>query len=132
MIPLLQALLDGLVLGGVYAFAAVGFSLIFGVLGVLNVAHGSLYAIGAYMAATLGNWLVGQGWDPWWTLALAVSTTFGLVEMIPSAPSLWHANSHPASSAEIPLRSSRWNRSATNQTIISCNINFNSWISARI
>lgn len=45
----LQTILDGLVLGGLYALAAVGFSLIFGVLGVVNLSHGAIVLIGAYL-----------------------------------------------------------------------------------
>lgn len=63
----LLAILDGISYASLLFLVAVGLTLIFGVLGVLNVAHGSLYAIGAYMAATLGGWLVAQGWNPWWT-----------------------------------------------------------------
>ncbi|MBS0527127.1 MAG: branched-chain amino acid ABC transporter permease [Proteobacteria bacterium] len=45
-----QTLADGLVLGGIYALAAVGFSLIFGVLHVINLSHGVLVLLGAYLA----------------------------------------------------------------------------------
>ena len=48
-----QTLADGLVLGGIYALAAVGFSLIFGVLHVINLSHGILVLIGAYLALIL-------------------------------------------------------------------------------
>ena len=63
----LIALLDGISYASLLFLVAVGLTLIFGVLGVLNVAHGSFYAIGAYMAATLGGWLVSNGWNPWLT-----------------------------------------------------------------
>ncbi len=46
----LQTIADGLVLGGLYALSAVGFSLIFGVMGVVNLSHGALVMIGAYLA----------------------------------------------------------------------------------
>jgi branched-chain amino acid transport system permease protein len=45
-----QTLADGLVLGGIYALAAVGFSLIFGVLHVINLSHGIIVLMGAYLA----------------------------------------------------------------------------------
>ena len=45
-----QTLADGLVLGGIDALAAVGFSLIFGVLHVINLSHGVLVLLGAYLA----------------------------------------------------------------------------------
>lgn len=68
----LLAILDGISYASLLFLVAVGLTLIFGVLGVLNVAHGSLYAIGAYMAATLGGWLVAQGWNPWLTFGALV------------------------------------------------------------
>jgi len=50
-----QTLADGLVLGGIYALAAVGFSLIFGVLHVINLSHGILVLMGAYLALILST-----------------------------------------------------------------------------
>ena len=50
-----QTLADGLVLGGIYALAAVGFSLIFGVLHVINLSHGILVLLGAYLALILSK-----------------------------------------------------------------------------
>ena len=47
---LLEFLIQGVVLGGFYALFAVGLSLIFGVLDVINVAHGEFFAIGGYLA----------------------------------------------------------------------------------
>jgi branched-chain amino acid transport system permease protein len=45
---LLQTILNGVLQGGVYAAAAVGLSLIFGVSGILNAAHGELVMLGAF------------------------------------------------------------------------------------
>jgi branched-chain amino acid transport system permease protein len=45
-----QTIADGLVLGGIYALSAAGFSLIFGVLHVINLSHGVIVLIGAYSA----------------------------------------------------------------------------------
>src|SRR5206468_1491004 len=47
---LLEFLIQGVVLGGLYALFAVGLSLIFGVLDVIYVAHGEFFAIGGYLA----------------------------------------------------------------------------------
>ena len=43
-----QQLINGLSIGLVYALMAIGFTLIFGVLNVVNFAHGEVYMIGAY------------------------------------------------------------------------------------
>jgi branched-chain amino acid transport system permease protein len=43
-------LLNGLTLGGIYVLIAIGLSLIFGVMNVVNFAHGSLWMLGAYLA----------------------------------------------------------------------------------
>lgn len=56
LVDLTQTLINGLLQGGVYAAAAVGLSLIFGVSGILNAAHGELVMLGAfatYWMATL-------------------------------------------------------------------------------
>ncbi len=45
-----QQLVNGVALGGVYALIAIGFTLIFGVLRLLNMAHGEIYMLGAYLA----------------------------------------------------------------------------------
>ncbi|MGO4842403.1 branched-chain amino acid ABC transporter permease, partial [Rhizobiaceae sp. 2RAB30] len=45
-----QQLLNGLVVGGVYALFAVGFNLVFGVQRLLNLAHGAVFMTGAFVA----------------------------------------------------------------------------------
>lgn len=53
-------LIDGILAASMMFIIAVGLTLIYGVMKILNVAHGSLYALGAYTAATFaGHWLAG-------------------------------------------------------------------------
>lgn len=59
------AAFDGIAYAALLFMVAVGLTLIFGVLRVLNVAHGSFYAIGAYMTASLGIALAAGGLPPW-------------------------------------------------------------------
>ncbi|MCL4761554.1 MAG: polysaccharide biosynthesis C-terminal domain-containing protein, partial [Burkholderiales bacterium] len=75
VIPLAQTLLDGLVLGGVFAFAAVGFSLIFGVLGVVNLSHGVFVVLGAYLGLMLHE---AVGIDP----LLGLPVVMGVLALI--------------------------------------------------
>jgi branched-chain amino acid transport system permease protein len=58
---LLEQVVNGLVLGGYYLLIALGLSLIFSVGGVVNLAHGAFYALGAYGAVELTKHL---GWGP--------------------------------------------------------------------
>lgn len=49
MVELLpQAVANGLLLGGIYALVAIGFSLVWGVMNIINVAHGAFVMLGAY------------------------------------------------------------------------------------
>ena len=45
-----QQLVNAISLGGVYALFALGFTLVFGVLNVVNLAHGAIFMLGAYAA----------------------------------------------------------------------------------
>lgn len=54
---LLQQVVNGLVLGGFYLLIALGLSLIFSVGGVVNLAHGAFYAIGAYISVELARYI---------------------------------------------------------------------------
>ncbi len=75
------ALLDGLASAGLIFLVAVGLNLVFGVLRIVNVAHGSLYAIGAYAAASLGMFLAARGLPDWAALPalLAAAVLVGIV-----------------------------------------------------
>ena len=61
----LSAILNGLTLAGLYFLVASGFTLIFGLMRNVNLAHGSLYLLGAYVgyeiATRTGNWFIGVG-----------------------------------------------------------------------
>lgn len=46
----LQQLINGLTLGSVYALIAIGYTMVYGIIGMINVAHGELYMIGAFIA----------------------------------------------------------------------------------
>jgi branched-chain amino acid transport system permease protein len=52
-----QQLVNAISLGGVYALFALGFTLVFGVLGVINLAHGAVFTIGAYTSLQAVMWM---------------------------------------------------------------------------
>ncbi|MBI4627203.1 MAG: branched-chain amino acid ABC transporter permease [Candidatus Rokubacteria bacterium] len=70
---LLQALFTGLLNGGIYSLVAVGLTLIFGVMRIINFAHGSLMMVGMYVS----YWLfVLWGVDPYLSLIASASALF--------------------------------------------------------
>ncbi len=68
---LLPHLFNGLTLGLLFALIALGFTLIVGVMEVINLAHGSLFALGAYFALAIigGAWLGETAIGAWWLAA---------------------------------------------------------------
>jgi len=64
MSQLLAVLIDGLNYSSWLFIIAVGLTLIYGVMKILNIAHGSLYALGAYTAAALAGAWLNQGHAP--------------------------------------------------------------------
>lgn len=70
MSQLLAVLIDGITYSSWLFIIAVGLTLIYGVMKILNIAHGSLYAIGAYTAASIaGHWLA-EGYAPMGSYAM--------------------------------------------------------------
>lgn len=67
---LVQALLSGLLMGGIYALVALALALAFGVLRVLNFAHGDLLMVAMYGAVVLHRWL---GLHPYWSALVLVA-----------------------------------------------------------
>ena len=89
----LQILLNGLVLGGLYACIAAGFSLVWGVLNIINILHGSFIVLGSYIAFFAHQYL---GLHPFLTVPLAGAILFalgygiqaGLINKVVTAPVL--------------------------------------------
>ncbi|HEX5464154.1 MAG TPA: branched-chain amino acid ABC transporter permease, partial [Burkholderiales bacterium] len=73
----LQQLVNALSLGSVYALFALGFTLIFGVLGVINLSHGAVFMCGAYAALLL----VSKAQAPLWVAFVAAMIVAGLIGM---------------------------------------------------
>ena len=46
----LQQLINGLVLGSIYALVALGYTMVYGILGLINFAHGDIVMVGALVA----------------------------------------------------------------------------------
>lgn len=72
---LVQILINGILLGGLYACMAIGFSLIWGVMNIINLAHGSMIVLGAYITYLITT---HTGIDPFLTLPAAGAVLFFL------------------------------------------------------
>lgn len=89
----LQVILNGIVLGSLYACIATGFSLVWGVLNVINLMHGTFIVLGSYLA-----WgaYASMGMGPWTALLIAAPVYFvlgyavqrGLLNRVIAAPVL--------------------------------------------
>ncbi|MCA1959880.1 MAG: branched-chain amino acid ABC transporter permease, partial [Desulfomonile sp.] len=75
-------LVNGLSLGMLLFIIASGLTLVFGVLRVINFAHGSLYMIGAYVACTLGTFLTGGSFFHFLLLLLVVPPVIAILGFV--------------------------------------------------
>jgi len=74
----LNVIISGLISGSVYALLAIGFSLIFGVARIVNIAHTAFYMVAAYCIFFVTN---KMGFHPLWGMAAAIVlvTLFGMI-----------------------------------------------------
>lgn len=70
-----QAAINGIMLGGFYAIMVLGFSIIWGVMGVINLAHGEFVMLGAYITWTVSRQL---GWEPFAAVIFVLPIMFAL------------------------------------------------------
>jgi branched-chain amino acid transport system permease protein len=69
MIDWINVIIQGVLVGGLYAMFAAGLSLIFGIMRLVNIAHGDLIVLAAYLALVVTQTL---GLNPLWSLAIVV------------------------------------------------------------
>ena len=83
----LQQLINGIVLGAIYALVALGYTMVYGILGLINFAHGEVVMIGAMVGLAVIQLLVGSG------IALPgpAIAALGLAAAIPACMALGYA-----------------------------------------
>ncbi|HEY9095667.1 MAG TPA: branched-chain amino acid ABC transporter permease [Hydrogenophaga sp.] len=71
---LLQQIINGLVLGSMYALVALGYTMVYGIIGLINFAHGEVLMVGALTSWTLIGWM-SDAWTgmPGWVILLAAT-----------------------------------------------------------
>ena len=75
VIDVVNGILSGSMLGGYYAIISLGLALMFGVMRLVNLAHGDLLIVAAYLAAALSQHL---GFPPFATLIVVIPVMFGI------------------------------------------------------
>ncbi|HIP08325.1 MAG TPA: branched-chain amino acid ABC transporter permease, partial [Rhodospirillales bacterium] len=58
---------DALSYGATLFLLSIGLTVVFGVLRILNISHGGIYALGAYMGTWLAGWVLEEKFSPWMT-----------------------------------------------------------------
>jgi branched-chain amino acid transport system permease protein len=78
LLTFLQQLINGLSLGSLYALIAIGYTMVYGVLRLINFAHGDLLMVSAYVAA-LGVGIFSWPWPVAFALAIALTGILGVL-----------------------------------------------------
>ena len=81
---LIQQIVNGLVLGSIYALIALGYTMVYGILGIINFAHGDVLMIGALTAlsAILALQQFAPGLPEWLTLVIATLIAMPVCAML--------------------------------------------------
>ena len=79
---LLTILFDGITYASWLFIVALGLTLVFGVLKILNIAHGSFYAVGAYAGASLVTWLLAMKFSPALSVVALVAAAAGVAALL--------------------------------------------------
>lgn len=93
MVSIFQSVVDGILMGGVYALAALGVSLIFGVMKITNFAHGALITLGMYLTYEMCGL---SGSNPYIMIPVVLIVMFGVGYVIQRfvMNTIIHAPSH--------------------------------------
>lgn len=90
----MQQVVNGVFLGAIYGLFAMGYTLVFGVLDLLNLAHSAVFMLGAFIGLELA---VGLGWPLWLAVlgAIASGAVLGvLIERVAFAPLRGRPDAH--------------------------------------
>ncbi len=81
-----QTLINGLMLGGTFALVGLGFSIVWGIMNLINIAHGEFIMLGAYTTYFLYTFF---GIDPFLTIPLSMAALFALGYLIERGVLTW-------------------------------------------
>jgi branched-chain amino acid transport system permease protein len=67
-----QQIINGLVLGSMYALVALGYTMVYGIISLINFAHGEILMVGALTSWTVVTALADTGWPGWVLLLISL------------------------------------------------------------
>lgn len=73
-----QQLINGVSLGGIYALMALGYTMVYGIINLINFAHGDIYMVGAYVGFALTTFL-NLGFLPSLLISMAITSLLGII-----------------------------------------------------
>ena len=73
---LFQQIINGLVLGSMYALVALGYTMVYGIINLINFAHGEVLMAGALVSWTVVTALAGLGLPGWLLMIIALASGF--------------------------------------------------------
>ena len=83
---LLQQIVNGLVVGSVYALVALGYTMVYGILQLINFAHGEIVMIGGLTALVVAKWLLAAGVPSVLPLLISILIAMILLMSMPIRP----------------------------------------------
>lgn len=82
----IQQMINGLSLGGIYALIALGYTMVYGIIGLINFAHGDIYMVGAFVGYALTTYF-GLGLLPSLIISMVICSLLGmLIEKVAYKP----------------------------------------------
>src|SRR6187397_1716424 len=67
---LTQQFFNALTIGGIYALIALGYTMVYGIIQLINFAHGEIFMVGAYGALFMFTYVLPTAWQQQWYLIL--------------------------------------------------------------
>ena len=74
---IIQQLINGIAVGSIYALIALGYTMVYGIIKLINFAHGDVFMVGSFLGLFFTRWLSGYGFSP--LVVLLLSLTFSMV-----------------------------------------------------
>ncbi|HEY7593270.1 MAG TPA: branched-chain amino acid ABC transporter permease [Actinophytocola sp.] len=76
---LLQQIANGIVLGATIGLIALGYTMVYGIIQLINFAHGEVFMVGAFGGLAVYRWMLPESWREQWYIALPLMLLGGVI-----------------------------------------------------